>query len=191
MRKKKASRNSFGETQIQQPQLAKLGWIYHVKSGHQRERQENAFEQFIQLSQELGLPLVIHSRDAEERVFELVHGVDQAIYHCYGGSVELLEKIMDCGHYISISTRVCRSGHHQKLVEKAPRDMVVIETDSPYLAARKGRNEPSFVGDAIVTISQVWDTEIEEAVAIVAENTCGLLIFNKEAYFGRIKEKHI
>ena len=79
---------------------------------------------------------------------------------------------MDCGHYISISTRVCRSGHHQKLVEKAPRDMVVIETDSPYLAARKGRNEPSFVGDAIVTISQVWDTEIEEAVSIVAENTC-------------------
>ena len=130
--------------------------FYHVKSGHQRERQENAFEQFIQLSQELGLPLVIHSRDAEERVFELVHGVDQAIYHCYGGSVELLEKIVDCGHYISISTR----------------DMVVIETDSPYLAARKGRNEPSFVGDAIVTISQVWDTEIEEAASIVAENTC-------------------
>jgi Tat protein secretion system quality control protein TatD with DNase activity len=50
--------------------------------------------------------------------------------------------------------------------------MVVIETDSPYLAARKGRNEPSFVGDAIVTISQVWDTEIEEAASIVAENTC-------------------
>jgi TatD DNase family protein len=146
--------------------------FYHVKSGHLRELQENAFEQFIRLSQELGLPLVIHSRNAEERAFELVHGVDQAIYHCYEGSVELLEKIVDCGHYISISTRVCRSGHHQKLVEKAPRDMVVIETDSPYLAARKGRNEPSFVGDAIVAISQIWDTEIEDAASIVAENTC-------------------
>jgi TatD DNase family protein len=145
--------------------------FYHVKSEQQRERQENAFEQLIQLSQELGLPIVIHSRDAEERVFELVHGVDQAVYHCYGGSVELLEKIVDCGHYISISTRVCRSGHHQMLVDKAPQDMVVIETDSPYLAARKGRNEPSFVGDAIVAISRIWDTEVEGAASIIAENT--------------------
>jgi TatD DNase family protein len=145
---------------------------YHVKSGHQREKQENAFERFIQLSQELGLPLVIHSRDAEERVFELVHSVDQAVYHCYGGSVELLEKIVDCGHFVSISTRVCRSRHHQKLVEKAPRDMVVIETDSPYLAVRKGRNEPSFVGDAIVAISRIWDMEVEDAASIIAENTC-------------------
>jgi TatD DNase family protein len=145
---------------------------YHVKSGHQREQQEKAFGRFIQLSQELGLPLVIHSRNAEERVFELVHGVDQAVYHCYGGSVELLEKIVDCGHFVSISTKVCQSGHHQKLVEKAPRDMVVIETDSPYLAARKGRNEPSFVGDAIVAISRIWDTEVEDAASIIAENTC-------------------
>jgi TatD DNase family protein len=145
---------------------------YHVKSGHQREKQENAFGRFIQLSQELGLPLVIHSRNAEERVFELVHGVDQAVYHCYGGSVELLQKIVDCGHFVSISTRVCQSGHHQKLVEKAPRDMVVIETDSPYLAARNGRNEPSFVGDAIIAISRIWDTEVEDAASIIAENTC-------------------
>jgi len=145
---------------------------YHVKSGHQREKQENAFQRFIQLSQELGLPLVIHSRDAEERVFELVHSVDQAVYHCYGGSLELLEKIVDCGHFVSISTRVCRSGHYQKLVEKAPRDMVVIETDSPYLAARQGRNEPSFVGDAIVAISRIWDMEVEDAASIIAENTC-------------------
>jgi len=146
--------------------------FYHVKSSQQRERQENVFERFIQLSKELGLPIVLHSRDAEERVFELVHGVDQAVYHCYGGSVQLLEKIVDCGHYVSISTRVCWSGHHQKLVEKAPREMVVIETDSPYLAARKGRNEPSFVADAIVAISQIWDTEVEEAASIIAENTC-------------------
>jgi len=146
--------------------------FYHVKSGHQREKQENAFKGFIQLSQELCLPLVIHSRDAEVRVFELVHGVDQAIYHCYGGSVELLEKIVDCGHFVSISTRVCLSGHHQKLVEKAPQEMVVIETDSPYLAARKGRNEPSFVGDAVVAISRIWDTEVEDTASIIAENTC-------------------
>jgi TatD DNase family protein len=146
--------------------------FYHVKAGQQRERQENAFRQFIQLSQELSLPLVIHSRAAEERVFELVHSVDQAVYHCYEGSVELLEKIVDCGHYVSISTRACRSEHQQKLVGKAPQETVVVETDSPYLAARKCRNEPSFVGDALVAISRIWDTKAEDAASIIVENTC-------------------
>jgi len=145
--------------------------FYHVKSEQQRASQEDVFGLFIQLSQELGLPLLIHSRDAEERIFELVHAVDQAVYHCYGGSVELLKKIVDCGHYISISTRVCRSVHHRRLVENAPQDKIVIETDSPYLAARKGRNEPSLVGDAIVAISRIWDTEVEDAASIIAENT--------------------
>jgi TatD DNase family protein len=146
--------------------------FFHVKSELQRQRQEYAFMQFVKLSQELGLPVVIHSRDAEQRVFKLVHRIDRAVYHCYGGSLELLEKIVDCGHFISISTRVCRSRHHQKLVEKAPQEMLVIETDSPYLTARKGRNEPSFVTDAIVAISRIWDAKADDVASIIADNTC-------------------
>ena len=145
--------------------------FYHVKSVPEREKQEETFEQFIKLSQELSLPLVIHSRDAESRVFELARGIDDAIYHCFGGSVELLKEIADRGHYISIPTRICQSAQHRKLVEGAPQDAILVETDSPYLTARKGRNEPSFVGDAVIAISTIWDKKREEVASIITENT--------------------
>ena len=145
--------------------------FFHAKKERQWAEQEDAFRVFIRLSHELNLPLVIHSRDAEERVFKLVHRVDQAVYHCYGGSVELLKAITDCGHYISIPTRVCQSPHHQKLVESAPQEAVIVETDSPYQAARRGRNEPALVGDAVVAISRIWGMTFEDTASILVENT--------------------
>lgn len=145
--------------------------FYHVKDTRQRLLQADAFNRFVKLSQEFNLPLVVHSRDAEENVFELVRKVDQVVYHCYGGSLRLLNAIADCGHYISISTRVCRSKHHQEIAKNAPRDVVVIETDSPYLAARKGRNEPMFVADAVTAISRIWELTIKNTASIILENT--------------------
>jgi len=146
--------------------------FYHAKEEHQRAEQEETFRAFIRLSQELNLPLVIHSRDAEERVFELAHRIDRAVYHCYGGSAKLLNAIVDCGHYISIPTRVCRSPHHQKLVEGASREAIIVETDSPYQSAHRGRNEPALVGDAVDAISKIWDTTFEDTAAIITNNTC-------------------
>ena len=146
--------------------------FYHVKAEHQRVEQEDAFRVFIRLSHELNLPLIIHSRDAEERVFKLANRVDQAVYHCYGGNAELLNAIADCGHYISIPTRVCKSAHHQKLVEIAPQEALLVETDSPYQAAHSGRNEPALVRDAVVAISRIWDMNFEDTASILMKNTC-------------------
>jgi len=146
--------------------------FYHVTEQHQRAAQENTFRIFIRLSEEFNLPLVIHSRNAEERVFEIAHRVGQAVYHCYGGDAELLKAIIDCGHYISIPTRVCTSKHHQKLVDGAPREAILVETDSPYQAAHHGRNEPALVGDAVVAISRIWDMTFEDTASIIMKNTC-------------------
>jgi TatD DNase family protein len=145
--------------------------FYHVKDKSQRRLQEDAFRGFVELSREFSLPLVVHSRDAEDNVFELVRRVDQVIYHCYGGSLRLLQAIAECGHYISIPTRVCQSKHHQGIAMNAPRDAVVIETDSPYLAARKGRNEPAFVSDAVTAISRIWCLAGNDTASIILENT--------------------
>ncbi|MDD1721023.1 MAG: TatD family hydrolase [Euryarchaeota archaeon] len=145
--------------------------FYHVKQASERTRQENTLFQFIRLSKELGLALILHTRDAEERVFELAHNVDTAVYHCYGGSVELAKKIVDCGHYVSISTRVCRSAQHKELLKVLPREHVVIETDSPFLSCHKGRNEPIFVEDALRVVSRVWEEELEDTASMLVNNT--------------------
>ncbi len=145
--------------------------FYHVKQEPERIKQEQVLRDFLQLSEESGLPLVLHSRDAEERVFELVHNENAVIYHCYGGSVELAKKIVDCGHYISISTRICRSPHHKELVKALPHEYITIETDSPFLSCRKGRNEPAFVADALNAVSLIWEADLTETGSILVKNT--------------------
>ncbi len=145
--------------------------FYHVKQTSERTRQEKTLHQFIRLSEEVDLPLILHTRDAEERVFELAHNVGIAVYHCYGGSVELAKKIVDCGHYISISTRVCRSAQHKELVKVLPREHIVIETDSPFLSCRKGRNEPIFVEDALSAVSLIWEEKLEDTASMLVKNT--------------------
>ncbi|MGZ4901365.1 MAG: TatD family hydrolase [Halobacteriota archaeon] len=145
--------------------------FYHVKQESERTRQEDVLHKFIELSEELDLPLVLHTRDAEERVFKLAHNLDIAVYHCYGGSIELAKEIIDCGHFISVSTRVCRSAQHKELVKALPRENLIIETDSPFLSCRKGRNEPLFVRDALNAISLIWEEKPEDAASILLKNT--------------------
>ncbi len=145
--------------------------FYHVKQEPERTRQQEVLCQFVRLSEELDLPLVLHSRDAEARVFELVQNVNTVVYHCYSGSVELAKRIVDCGHYISISTRVCRSAHHKELVKALPHERVLIETDSPFLSCRKGRNEPAFVEDALTVIAGIWEENAKEIASTLVKNT--------------------
>ncbi|MGB8311180.1 MAG: TatD family hydrolase [Halobacteriota archaeon] len=144
---------------------------YHVGDTVQRERQKAAFKRFIDLSDELGLTLIVHSRDAERHVFEMTNRLDNVIYHCYSGDLDTLHKIVDCGHYISISTRVKKSKIHQEMVRCTPQELIIVETDSPYLSPRKGRNEPAYIIEAIATIAEIWATTVNEAASIILDNT--------------------
>jgi TatD DNase family protein len=144
---------------------------YHIRDTVQRERQKAAFTRFIDLSDELGLALIVHSRDAERHVFEMTNSLDYVIYHCYSGDLDTLHKIVDCGHYISISTRVKKSKKHQEMVRCTPQELIIVETDSPYLSPRKGRNEPVYIIEAITTIAEIWATTVDEAASIILDNT--------------------
>ena len=64
--------------------------------------------------------------------------IENVIFHCYGGDAETAELIVLEGYYISFSTIVCFSEHHQKLAEKLPITNILTETDSPYLSPFKG-----------------------------------------------------
>lgn len=139
-----------------------------------KNRQIKLFETFLKLSIEYQLPLVIHARDAEERALEMVKkysSIPQVIFHCYGGDLETAQKIIDEGYFISLSTIVCFSEHHQLLASKIPLSHLLTETDSPYLSPFKGqRNEPSFVKETVKTIASVKSTSIEKVSKITESN---------------------
>jgi TatD DNase family protein len=96
--------------------------------------------------------------------------VDTVIYHCYSGSVETMREIVDMGYYISLATLVCFSKHHQFLAEAVPLESLLLETDSPFLSSRKGRNEPAFIVDSIPVVAQLKNMEPAEIAKSTTEN---------------------
>ena len=144
---------------------------YHYKESGERRKQKEAFEKVIGIANNLGKPLVIHGRDAEEECFEMAKNLETVIFHCYGGSIETMERIADAGYYISIPTLVCFSDHHQEIAKNVPQELMIIETDSPYLSPRKGRNEPAYLVDSLEIIAKICDMDTEEVASITTKNT--------------------
>lgn len=140
------------------------------KTNEEREKQTASFKKVIELAKDLDKPLVVHARLAEAEVLKLVKGVDTVIYHCYSGSVETMREIVDMGYYISLATLVCFSEHHQVLATEVPPENLLLETDSPYLSSRKGRNEPAFIVDSIPAVAQLKDMEPAEIAKLATEN---------------------
>jgi TatD DNase family protein len=140
------------------------------KTDEERERQTASFKKVIELAKDLDKPLVVHARLAEDEVLKLVRGVDTVIYHCYSGSVETMREIVDMGYYISLATLVCFSEHHQVLAAETPLENLLLETDSPYLSSRKGRNEPAFIVDSVPKVAQLKGMEPAEIAKLTTEN---------------------
>ncbi|MGB9926812.1 MAG: TatD family hydrolase [Methanosarcina sp.] len=142
------------------------------KTSKEREKQTEAFKKMIELAKNFEKPLVVHARMAEAEVLELVKDVDTVIYHCYSGSVETMNKIVDAGCYISLATLVCFSEHHKKLGAEVPLENLLLETDSPFLSSRKGRNEPAFIVDSLPVLARIKEIEPAEIAKITTENAC-------------------
>lgn len=142
---------------------------HHFKKESERAKQQDAFLHVIEVARTSSLPLVIHGRDAEDTCLEMANDCD-IIMHCYSGSMETLLKALDMGCYISIATLVCFSKHHKELVSKIPLKNLLIETDSPYLSPRKGRNEPAYLVDSVKTIAKIHEMDAIDIAKITAKN---------------------
>jgi len=144
---------------------------YHTKDAPTRERQAEIFKRVIAIAESFGLPLVIHSRDAEQPALDMVKHLDKVVFHCYSGTLPTMKEAQDRGYYISLATNVCRSGHHQILARNVSLDHLLVETDSPFLSPRKGRNEPANVLDSVRLIARIKGLEPQEVAAQTATNT--------------------
>ncbi|MCJ7443649.1 MAG: TatD family hydrolase [Methanotrichaceae archaeon] len=144
---------------------------YRCRDKASRDRQNQVFQQVIELTRSLDLPLVIHSREAEQQALEIVKDLDRVVFHCYGGSLSTMKEAADRGFYISLATVVCRSPQHQILARNVPLDRLLIETDSPFLSPRGGRNEPSFILDSVKLLARIRNIEPAEVARTTSDNT--------------------
>lgn len=143
---------------------------YRCKDESARNHQVQVFQKVIDLAKSVDLPLVIHSRDAEQQALEMVKDLDKVVFHCYGGSVGTMKQAVDRGFFISLATVVCRSGQHQVLARNVPLDNLLVETDSPFLAPKRGRNEPMNVLESVRLIARIKDLTPSEVATATTKN---------------------
>lgn len=146
---------------------------YWVKDQALREKQHEIFQRFIDLANELQLPLVIHSRDAEDDAIEDLKTAEvPVIMHSFSGTVETAQECVNRGYFISIPTAVTNRKKYRKLAKSVPLEHILTETDSPYLSPfpEIKRNEPGYVIYAVKEIAKLKEIN-EEEVARVTLNS--------------------
>lgn len=137
---------------------------YWVDDEEVRAEQERVLRRLCELSVKHDKPLILHTRKAEQRTFDIVRemGVEKADFHCYGGNQKLAVEIADHGYYFSIPPVVERSGSFQALAKKLPADLILTETDAPYMGPDRGeRNEPANVPRGVAAIAKARGEEVD------------------------------
>ena len=168
--------------------IGECGLDYHYDNserGAQRER----FQAHIEAARETGLPLVVHTRDAEDDTAEILgqavrEGGVAGVLHCFTGTADLARKALDLGFYISLSGIVTFKNAHdlQDTAKWLPADRMLVETDSPFLAPVPHRGqtcEPAFVVDTATFVAALREVEPEELADRTTANFFRL--FNRAA----------
>ena len=145
-----------------------------------RDRQKQGFETHIEACRQTGLPLIVHTRDADTDTqsilkTELQKGPYRGVIHCYSSSPELGHAAVDMGFMLGIGGILTfkRSDELRVTVEKVPRDRILLETDSPYLAPvpKRGKtNEPAYVAHVASQLAEIWSTDIDTVARQTTNN---------------------
>jgi len=149
------------------------------------EKQKEVFKKFLQLSKEFDLPVIIHSREAHNEVFNLLKEFNinkKGVIHCFTGDTETAKKFIDIGYYLGIGGVVTFPNAKilKETVKNISLDFLVLETDAPYLAPqqqRGKRNESAYLKyiiDEISILKNVDVKEIEEKTSHNAEKLFNL-----------------
>jgi TatD DNase family protein len=171
------------------PKIVAIGeaGLDYFRNNSPREAQAASFRQHIAAARESGLPLVIHSRDCDADMMQILReesgkGAFPAVLHCFTGGRELAFAAIDLGHYVSFTGILTfkNSDALREIAAALPADRIMVETDAPYLAPlpyRGKRNEPAYVVETAKVLADVRGVSADEITRQTTENFFRL--FNK------------
>ena len=158
--------------------IGEIGLDYHYETTN-KENQKKYFIEQIKIANELNLPVVIHSRDADMDMLEILKKNkirNNFVMHCFSSSLEIAKEIIKLNGYISITGTVTFK-NAKNIVEVAkfiPEDKLLIETDSPYLTPepnRGKRNEPKNVIDTAKRVAEIREISLDKLSELTIKNT--------------------
>ena len=151
--------------------IGEIGLDYHYEDGPDSEIQKYWFKRQIELSKEVGLPVVIHDRESKGEAIKILKdmNVSRGVMHCFSGSAEVARELLKMGFYISF-TGVVTFKNARKAV---PLDRLFIETDCPYMApepVRGTRNDSSNVIRIAEKYAEVKGVSLDEVISVTTNN---------------------
>jgi TatD DNase family protein len=144
-----------------------------------RDVQLKRFREQIGLARELGLPIVVHDREAHRETLEILRSENAkecgGIIHCFSGDDEMARACMDMGFYISIPGSITfkNAEGFREIVKKIPLESLLVETDAPFITPepfRGKRNEPSYVRYTAQKVAEIKKTSLERVAEVTTEN---------------------
>lgn len=152
-----------------------------------REQQAQSFRTQIAVARQLGLPVIVHARDADEDMANIIEdemkkGEFAGVLHCFSSGAELARRAIDVGFYISFSGILTfnKAEEIREVAAFAPVDRILVETDAPFLAPTPHRgktNEPAFTAHTLARLADVRNVEQDHMAAVTRRNT--LRLFSK------------
>ncbi len=159
--------------------IGECGLDYYYNHSDHAE-QVTVFQHHLEASHQSGLPVIIHTRDAEQQTIKMLEETQAkkpvaGVLHCFTGSSELAKKALDLGLYISISGIVTfkNAYHLREIVAWLPEDRLLIETDAPFLAPVPHRgqpNEPAFLKHTAQFIAGIRGITLEKLAQLTTTN---------------------
>lgn len=159
--------------------IGEIGLDYYWKENEPKEVQKKIFLEQIDLAKQFDLPIIIHDRDAHGDMLEIfqkeVSGV-QAVFHCFAGSLEMAKELAKRGYYFGFGgTSTYKNANKvREVMQYVPKDLLLFETDSPYLTPvpfRGKRNNPGYVEYTAKNAAEVLGMDFAELAALTAVNT--------------------
>lgn len=164
------------------PKIVAIGeaGLDYFRNNSPREAQSAGFRQHIAAARETGLPLVIHSRDCDADMAQILReesrkGAFPAVLHCFTGGRDLAFAAIDLGHYVSFTGILTfkNSDALREIATALPVDRIMVETDAPYLAPlpyRGKRNEPAYVVETAKVLADARGMTADEIARHTTEN---------------------
>jgi TatD DNase family protein len=158
--------------------IGEIGLDFHYDYSP-RDVQREVFRRQVRLARDVGLPLIIHTREADDETASILEDEGArdtgGVIHCFTGGEELARRALALGFYVSFSGIVAfpRSETIQAVARTVPADRLLVETDSPFLAPpphRGKRNEPAFVREVVRKVAALRNESVEAVGAAAKRN---------------------
>ena len=166
--------------------IGEIGLDYYWSENPDKSVQKDVLRSQMKLAEEMGLPVIIHDRDAHQDTLEILREFPKVtgIVHCFSGSVEFAKECLALGYYIGITGVVTfkNSKKVKEVVESVPMERLLVETDCPYMAPepnRGKRNKSDYIKYVIDKIAEIKGISSKEVNEVANENLYRIMGLNK------------